>query len=374
MRRVLLGAIVLLNLAPSSGCDSGVAAPGSDSRVDVARGPDGGRKDLALAESVGRELGQPSDGTPVLPDVGREGGQMVDQSVPLPDGFAFPDGGGVPVKEFVVDSLLLPMTQAQTQQFSADLNGDGTPDNGLAKILGSIGGFGFAFNPQDSLTGAINTGDLLFLVRVQAQDFVNAPVAVGKTWQGNKQVCCIAKDDPPQCASQAKQTCFTGSHLFAPDPAAPNPSTATGSIASGKMAFGPAPLKLAISLSGSPVVVSLKKGSISGQLKTSPDGITDGVIVGGVPQQDVDTIIIPALAAQLDQLLKDPTGDFFAKLLVGAMFDTSPKDGTITGPELASNGTVKGLFAGDVDVDGDGVKELSVGVGFTAVGAVINAP
>jgi hypothetical protein len=285
--------------------------------------------------------------------------------------FLFPDGGPVLTKDFVFDSLLLPTTPALTQQHSADLDGDGKPDNALAKIMDTVGSFGF--DSQKSVTRSVNTGELLFLFRLRAQDFASAPVALGKTWLGKQQVCCTTPKDPVQCAADAKQKCFTGTQTFELHPTAPNPSTATGSITAGKISLGPAMLKIAISLTSTPIVVTLKKGFIHGQLKTGPDQIVDGTIVGAIPQQDVDNVIIPALAAELDALLKDPAGDAAAKLLLGLLFDTN-HDGTVTAAELAQVSMIKNLFAPDVDVDGDGVKELSLGVGFTAVGATIVAP
>jgi hypothetical protein len=72
----------------------------------------------------------------------------------------------------------------------------------------------------------------------------------------------------------------------------------------------------------------------------------------------------------LNHALMDPLVDASSKAMIKALFDTN-NDGTITAAELMSNALITTFMAGDVDVDKDGVKELSLGLGFTAVGATI---
>ena len=66
----------------------------------------------------------------------------------------------------------------------------------------------------------------------------------------------------------------------------------------------------------------------------------------------------------------DPTADQKTKDLLKTLFDTN-KDGTITATEVATNGLIKTFLDGDVDVDNDGIKELSLGLGFSTVAAKI---
>jgi hypothetical protein len=71
----------------------------------------------------------------------------------------------------------------------------------------------------------------------------------------------------------------------------------------------------------------------------------------------------------LNETLKT-TEEQTTKDLILQLFDTDG-DKTISTAEIQNNATLKMLLAGDVDVDGDGKKELSLGVGFTAVDAKI---
>ena len=82
------------------------------------------------------------------------------------------------------------------------------------------------------------------------------------------------------------------------------------------------------------------------------------------------TVVLPQLAAILNNLIKNPSTPAATKAAILAALDTN-KDNSISGAELAGNALLKPYLAGDVDVDGDGKKEVSMGVGFTAVGASI---
>ena len=75
-----------------------------------------------------------SDG-PIQPDIGpNEGG------VPPPDGPPAPDTGTAAALQTVVDSLTLPTSASQ---YAVDLDGNGSPDNQLGKIIGALKTAGF---------------------------------------------------------------------------------------------------------------------------------------------------------------------------------------------------------------------------------------
>ncbi len=89
-----------------------------------------------------------------------------------------------------------------------------------------------------------------------------------------------------------------------------------------------------------------------------------------IPPAEVSGVLVPAIASMLDRRLKDTTTPSATRATIQAIFDAN-KDGTLSDSEAASNPLIKTFLAGDVDVDSDGVEELSLGLGFTAVGAVI---
>jgi len=149
----------------------------------------------------------------------------------------------------------------------------------------------------------------------------------------------------------------------------PTPAQAPGSITGGQMSFGPAQLKLDLALTAVPMTLTLDNGQLKGTLVGAT--IIDGIIAGAVPLQEINTVLIPALASLLTALLQDPLVSATTKAQITTLFDTN-KDGTITAAELTSNGIIATILSGDVDLDGDKTADhLSVGLGFTAAGAVI---
>jgi hypothetical protein len=215
----------------------------------------------------------------------------------------------------------------------------------------------------------VYSGELLQLVRIFAANLVNDPGAVLQTWAGAAQTCCQAPTDVTLCETQAATTCFSGTHTFSPDPSDPQGTLLTGAIVSGGMSFTAPKMKLRIPFGPMGMMeLEVKAAHIKGAVSGS--GIINGVVAGAISQADVQNKILPAIATSLNDTLNDPTVDAQVKTMILALFDTNA-DGTITTQEVAGNALISTFLSGDVDVDNDGVMELSVGMGYTAVPAVI---
>lgn len=94
------------------------------------------------------------------------------------------------------------------------------------------------------------------------------------------------------------------------------------------------------------------------------------VLAGAIETAELQNNVIPAMAALLNQVLQDPTTSQPVKDTILTLFDAN-QDGVITVAEVMDNSIIKTFLDGDVDVDNDGMNELSMGLGFKAVGAVI---
>ena len=99
--------------------------------------------------------------------------------------------------------------------------------------------------------------------------------------------------------------------------------------------------------------------------------ITNGILAGAITQDDLNNNLIPTIKDMLNKTLGDATTDPQVKNIITSLFDAD-QDGTITEAEVKNSTVVETFLGGDVDVDGDGVKELSLGVSFTAVAATID--
>ncbi len=79
--------------------------------------------------------------------------------------------------------------------------------------------------------------------------------------------------------------------------------------------------------------------------------------------------MVPFLAHALDASLAKSAGTERGEYL--SVFDLD-NDGTIADGDVACSALFKEFLAGDVDLDRDGDRELSIGLVFTAVDAVFN--
>lgn len=272
--------------------------------------------------------------------------------------------------DLVMNKLTLP-DATTASQIGWDYNNDGSKDNALGSILGALGGVASGMNIQESVDGGVNGGSTILLLRVQAQSFADAVGAKLQTWVGAKQICC--KDSKATtCASEAAAKCFNGTNTFWLDPNSPKDALFGGKITSGKFHFGPAKLRFNIPFTGAGnLELDLKAVHITGSIGSDGKSITSGVLAGAISKTDLDTKLIPTVATMLEKTYTDPKTEQSTKNTIKTLFDTN-SDGHISKDEVANNTLIKTFLAGDVDVDGDKINELSLAVGFTAVGAKID--
>ena len=284
----------------------------------------------------------PTDGRPVVRDLGVRGRDLVVSRITLPD-------------------------STTAAVVGVDFDGDGTVDNALGAILGALAGVSGSMNMQSTIDGAVNSGATLMLMRLLARDYVNEPSAQLWSWTAKEQTCCATPTAPLACKQQAQAGCFNGTHTFTPVQA--SASQMGGSIKGGALRFGPGPMRLRFALSGYGVLdLTLKAAQVRGHYDGK--GIRDAILAGVLDKNELDNKLVPAIAAMMTAVLKDPTVDKSTKDTVRTLFDVN-SDGVIATAEVANNALIKTFLAGDVDVDKDGSAEISLGLLFSAVPAVI---
>jgi hypothetical protein len=266
---------------------------------------------------------------------------------------------------FVTNKLLLPTTQEQTQAFALNVDADPQqhPDNKFGEMLTLLTSAALGLELQSNLDQAINTGQLVLLHVVKADDPLNDPNVSWSIFLG-------------QTAQAAPS--FGGSDKFMLNPAAPTNTPIVGALTNGHFTGGQGTARIKIFLMGQPAEVDL----IGVRLETdlSAQGCVNGKLGGGVTVDEFRGKLLPAIAEGLNQIIK--TDNAVANTLRQA-FD-SDQNGTITTQELENNPLLMFAISPDLDLldasgkyspGQDGVKDsYSVGLGFTCVPAAFTAP
>jgi hypothetical protein len=184
---------------------------------------------------------------------------------------------------YVIDSLSMGNTPAEAHANALDLNNDGSPDNVLGAVLATFPGQ-LGFNSQ--IAASLEAGDVVILHSLRADSLERDHAASFQVFLGEPQPNPV----------------LSGGGTFAIDPTAPASEKLTGPINSGQLAGGPGSVALRLGLvSGQPpVVIHLVQARI--QADCDVDSCS-GTLGGGVTQTEVNTVIIPAMAARMQAVI-----------------------------------------------------------------------
>lgn len=279
---------------------------------------------------------------------------------------------------YVMDSLLVPMNNTQARDFGLDLNGDQTVDNQLGMVLATLDAQGFEL--QTATTTQIDRGQILELFDLGATSFTTEPAATFAAYAG-------ATPMPAPCAGTSDTTCrhhLAGTGTFTIAAGSPTNPALTGVIAAGAMTTAPGHLLAPITLftpPAMPLYVTLVGAKV--QLAQASDpSILQLKLTGGITQTDIDGKLIPAMREGIQaQVVKDctmlaspptcgcPAGSTGKTML--DLFDSAPKDCTVSVQEVRDNSLINSLLAPDVMLEGQmclsyGVRASAVRAGFVA--------
>ncbi|MCA9673035.1 MAG: hypothetical protein KC503_45900 [Myxococcales bacterium] len=272
-------------------------------------------------------------------------------------------------RDYVINRWTLPTDDASRIGNAADLDGDGLLDNGLGALLQSLKGIGAAASFQADLDHTIDSGAALALLRVATKTTSFAETSRLSYARAVDRSCCDDPSDASSCATQAAARCFSGVATFSAQNGAWVEAPAT--VTAGRIAAslpGSVHISLPLYVGGRAVEVAVEQARIEGQL--AGDAITNGRLVGVIRRAELNKTLIPAMAAHFDALIHDTSVSQLDRTALANLLDGN-KDGTISFSEVASNALIASILQ-DVDIDKDGTFELSVGLGFSAVRAVVN--
>lgn len=266
---------------------------------------------------------------------------------------------------FVTNKLLIPITQEQTQEFALNVDGDsqGHPDNMFGELVTLLTSAAPDLELQSTLDQTINTGQLVSLHLVKADDPLNDPSVSWSLFLGQK--------------TQSSPT-FDGFDEFAVDSSSPTNSPIVGSIANGRFAGGAGTARVQIFLMGQLVDVSLIGVRLEADL--SAQGCTNGTLGGGVTVDEFRSKLLPTIAVGLNKMINADNGA--ANTALKSL--DSDNNGTISTTELENNPLLMIALSPDLDLldasgtfdpNQDGMKDsYSIGLGFTCVAAAFIAP
>jgi hypothetical protein len=293
------------------------------------------------------------------------------------------DGGSTTVdpagvdNTFVVDTVFVPADANEAQTVALDIDGNGTKDNKLGGLLGTLSGF--IGDIQGLVQEQVAQGGIVLLADLKATDLTDASGVGLYVYLGDNPV-------PEPCAGPEDTEC--GLHLQGDgsfDIAADSPTDAVvvGSNAGGRFSGGPGEVTIQLSLSALAQPLNLTLSGAKAEAGVSADGLSDGILGGALTIDAINNDLLPAVATIIAGLLEDdgcaavepccPEGSTGETILT--ILDADG-DCAVTAQELAENSFVANtLGSPDVDLDGDETADaVSLGIGFSAVTGTFTPP
>ena len=271
---------------------------------------------------------------------------------------------------YVVDSVTVPRNNSEARDIGLDLTNDGTIDNQLGMVLGTLAGQGF--DVQGTLTEAVDAGSIILLLDLQTPSFSSTRGAGLRIKLGDNPMPapCIDETMPATCGKHLE-----GTGTFSIAAGSPADAGVDGKIAGGVFSGGPGDISLQIALGGTDAIQLDLIGARAKASSITEDGIGEVILAGALTQTDLDTKVIPAIHAQLGPIITEDCANTTppdcgcmasstGKTIIG-LFDQDPKDCTVSIDEIKTNSLIQSLLAPDVEING--VEALSLGLSVTAV-------
>ena len=211
-------------------------------------------------------------------------------------------------------------------------------------------------------------GNLLLVSRVVVDQFGNDDEVLAQVLQAN-----VVGGATP---------IFDGNDEVALDPNTPQDLFLCGRIVNNTLEAGPANLGIVFPIPEIGTLdITLERAQLIGNV--TADGMVDMMLGGGLSKEEIETNLYPTVLEWLNgEIAADPTGSLATTVLdlldnncepTIAGCDPAPagcaEDTVIHVDELKCNALLNSALAPDVDIDGDGVKDL-ISLGLKIVEAV----
>lgn len=264
--------------------------------------------------------------------------------------------------QYVTNTLLLPSTRDLAAEYALDIDGDPKKiaENKFGELLSLLVSAAPGLELQTTLDEAINTGQLVTLHMVKADNFLNDPSVSWFVYLGQP----------------AESPGFDSFDKFLLDTKTPLDSPVIGSVTNGHFSGGPGSVRVQMFLLGQQIDLDLI--GVRLEADVNQNGCVNGKLGGGMTVEQFRSILLPAIAAGIHQMIEEDHGAASPLLQV---FDSN-KDNKVTVEELESNPLLMIAISPDLDLldssgefnpGQDGEKDsYSIGLGFTCVPASFN--
>lgn len=261
-----------------------------------------------------------------------------------------PDGDGPPVvttgryQGFIQRGWSFPATSAEWRDAGFDLDHDGTRENLVGSLIGSLGQIGLAVG--DANAAMIASGDVIIGHVVRA-DRLDQDGSVA--WQG-----WSSSGAPPR---------YDGHDAIAPGSV---DGELRGMIVAGTLhaEWGTAVARLPLFPGQAPILIPLADA----HLELATQGDCRGVLGGVLDDAGLATALDQVATQAIAHIAAHPDNDFSHAAY--AVFDTAPDDGVITKAEITAFAAQ--LLRPDVDLDGDHRADgVSAAFPFTCAAAAL---
>lgn len=292
--------------------------------------------------------------------------------------------------QFVADTVSLPASSAQAMQLALDLDGDDIADNALGQNLSILASQGVDL--QGALDEAVDSGAIIVLNDIQATALDNA-TGVGTTFY-------LGENPSPAACTDPNDITTCGQHLNGDasfDVSADSPSDALviGQLVGGGFettVHGDVKLQLSIIAGSPPIELNLIGARTAYQVSADGTTLSNGRLGGAITEQEARDNLLPVIAGfVMDIVTRDCTGDPGSCCDAGStgetlldIFDPDSMDCVVSADEVENNDLVSTILSPDLDLldengnfnpnSDDTNDSISVGLGFTAVGATFTKP
>jgi len=282
---------------------------------------------------------------------------------------------------YVFDDIVVPTSESQAKELALDIDGNGTKDNALGKVISTLLSFSSDSDVQGNLDQAVAEGEVILIANLAYESFESSN-GLMNLYQGDN-----PSNEP--CAGDVCGKHLDGSTGFDISAASPLDNQIAGALNAG--VFRGSHGKVTIPLPLGDTLTTLSVIEAATVVEASETSMLDGLLGGGITKDEIDNKLLPAVA----ELIQNQTADECTGsapnccdegsngATIMSLFDENG-DCTVTAMELQNNALLQNLLAPDLDLldesgkinpGSDGVLDsLSLGVGYSAVGARFDLP